>query len=191
MYRTRHFRWKMMHISVLLAHLGLIVAAGISYLYEIDAGTSSIRRRPHQLVVSEMMHPCTLSRAGMFVDGLTSDVASRTLIMACLVVGTIGLVLNISLFALLLILEPNRITLTEGERHWRKQTATFFGCLLNLLLAGAGVGLAIALGTRARDTGAMRLIPPLMWVSMQVALVISTAIFDAVKNYREGQDLLD
>ncbi|KAK4118119.1 hypothetical protein N657DRAFT_651619 [Parathielavia appendiculata] len=149
--------------------------------------------------------------------------------MACLGVGTVGLVLNIALFALLLILDPNRITLTEGEQYWRKQTATLFGCLLNLLLAGAGVGLAIALGIRARDVGAMRLISPLIWASIQVyvefpssfpvqlsrkhwhacccevgnlntnrltrpicrALAVSTAIFDAVKNYREGLDLLD
>ena len=55
--------------------------------------------------------------------------------------------------------------LTEGEQHWRKQVVTLFGCLLNLLLAGAGVGLAVALGTKAADS--KTLIAPLIWASIQ------------------------
>lgn len=124
-------------------------------------------------------------------------------------------------------MEPNRITLTEGEQHWRKQVVTFFGCLLNLILAGAGLRLAVTLGTHTAESKMM--VGPLMWTAIQVyvqsaratrcypstcklrvgmdgpwqvkatqtdllacsALAILTAALDAVKNYREGQDLLD
>ena len=112
-------------------------------------------------------------------------------------------------------MEPNRITLTEGEQHWRKQIVTFFGCLLNLLLAGAGVCLALTLGTKAADS--KPLIAPLIWAYIQWyaeplqpatlqllpatfgvpkltgcrPLALSIAVCDAVKNYREGKDLLD
>jgi hypothetical protein len=55
--------------------------------------------------------------------------------------------------------------LTEGEQHWRKQVVTFFGCVLNLLLAGAGVGLAGTLGTRTADSKS--LIAPLVWALIQ------------------------
>lgn len=41
--------------------------------------------------------------------------------------------------------------MTEREQHWREQVVTFFGCVLNLLLVGAGTGLAIALGIRTVD----------------------------------------
>jgi hypothetical protein len=248
MYRTRHFRWKLMHILVILAHLGLIVAASITYVYDLGKAVQSVQWvRP--LAVADM-HPCTLSLAGVFGNEFTFDVAIRAVLMTSLVVvsprlpspdphspalsgrltrhplcfsliqGTVGLTLNIALFALLLVVEPNRITLTEGEQHWRKQTVTFFGCLLNLLLAGSGVGLAVALGIKASHS--KRLIAPLVWASIQVyvevpslhasckpwllargcclgihglttcrLLAFSTAVFDAVKNYREGLDLLD
>lgn len=63
------------------------------------------------------------------------------------------------------MVEPNRIMLTEGEQHWRKQVVTFFGCLLNVLLAAAGVGLAVTLGTKAADSKS--LIAPLIWASIQ------------------------
>lgn len=55
--------------------------------------------------------------------------------------------------------------LTEGEQHWRKQVVTFFGCLLNTLLAAAGVGLAVTLGNKAADSKS--LIAPLIWASIQ------------------------
>jgi len=61
--------------------------------------------------------------------------------------------------------EPNKITLTEGEQHWRKQVVTFFGCSLNLLLAGAGFCLAINLSTKATDIKS--LIAPLVWTYLQ------------------------
>ncbi|KAG7285602.1 hypothetical protein NEMBOFW57_010231 [Staphylotrichum longicolle] len=100
------------------------------------------------------------------------------------------------------MVEPNRIMLTEGEQHWRKQVVTFFGCLLNVLLAAAGVGLAVTLGTKVADSKS--LIAPLIWASIQayvpstpfckpglLPLALSIAVCDAVKNYREGKDLLD
>ena len=61
--------------------------------------------------------------------------------------------------------EANDVTLTEGEQHWRRQLVTFFGSVLNLLLAGAGVGLAVASGTKTARS--RTLIAPLVWASIQ------------------------
>jgi hypothetical protein len=77
--------------------------------------------------------------------------------------GALGLVLNAGLFIVLLAVEPNRITLTESEQHWRKQIVTFFGCVLNLLFAGAGIGLALGM----KEAESTALILPLVWASIQ------------------------
>lgn len=79
--------------------------------------------------------------------------------------GTFGLTVNIALFVMLLAVEPNRITLTESEQHWRKQVVTFFGCVVNLLLAGAGIGLGLTLSIKAADS--KPLIAPLILASIQ------------------------
>jgi hypothetical protein len=81
--------------------------------------------------------------------------------------ASVGLVLTTVLFALLLRGEKNRISLTEGEQHWRKQVLTFFACLLHLLLAGAGTGLAIALGSNMKIFDSTALVAPLIWASIQ------------------------
>jgi hypothetical protein len=142
------------------------------------------------------------------------------------------LVTNIGLFIILLRAERTKVTLTEGEQHWRKQIVTFFSCISNLLLAGAGLGLAGALGMRLSESRS--LITPLVWAAIQVCvpsslipspplpplppppprgmsallprleipktdtsatsrrlLSIATTLFDAVKNHRDGRDLLD
>lgn len=96
---------------------------------------------------------------------------------------------NIGLFILLLRAERTKVTLTEGEQHWRKQVVTFFSCIANLLLAGAGIGLAGALGMRLSESKSM--IAPLVWASIQVLLSIATALYDGIKNHRDGRDLLD
>jgi hypothetical protein len=79
--------------------------------------------------------------------------------------GTLGLTVNIALLVLLLAVEPNRITLTESEQHWRKQVVTVFGCVVNLLLAGAGIGLGLTLSIKAADS--KPLIAPLILASIQ------------------------
>lgn len=79
--------------------------------------------------------------------------------------GSLGFSINIALLAALLAVEPIEITLTEGEQHWRKQVVTFFGCLLNLLLAGAGFCLAVNLGLKAADS--KLLIAPLLGTYFQ------------------------
>jgi hypothetical protein len=79
--------------------------------------------------------------------------------------GTIGFVLNIVLFIFLLAVEPNRITLTEGEQHWRKLVVTFFGCVLNFLLACSAVGLTFTLSTKVADYSP--LIAPLICTYIQ------------------------
>jgi hypothetical protein len=69
------------------------------------------------------------------------------------------------LFGLLLALETTKAELTESEQHWRKQTVTLFGCILNILLAGAGIGLVAALMPRISESRV--LIAPLAWSTMQ------------------------
>ncbi len=73
--------------------------------------------------------------------------------------------INIGLFVMLLAAEKPKAKLTEGEQHWRKQIVTFFSCVFNLLLAGAGVGLAGALGMKV--PGSKSLITPLVCASLQ------------------------
>jgi len=80
--------------------------------------------------------------------------------------GVLGLVTNIVLFLILLQAEKPKVTLTEGEQHWRKQIVTFFSCISNLLLAGAGVGLAGVLGMNL--SGSKSLITLLVWAAIQV-----------------------
>ncbi|KAK4239226.1 hypothetical protein C8A03DRAFT_14363 [Achaetomium macrosporum] len=187
MHRTKHFRWKLVHIFSILAHLGLAIAASISYVCDVNKSTRLLQS---QWSYSSMtnVNPCHhLALQSEFGDGFMFDMAARTLLMTCLVVGALGLALNAALFIVLLAVEPNRITLTESEQHWRKQIVTFFGCILNLLLAGAGIGLALGMG--AADS--KLLIPPLVWASIQAPVAFVTAVSDAVKNYREGKDLLD
>lgn len=55
--------------------------------------------------------------------------------------------------------------MTEGEQHWRRQIVTLFGCLLNLLLAGAGICLAVTLGIKAVES--KPLLAPLLWTYIQ------------------------
>jgi hypothetical protein len=135
----------------------------------------------------------------------------------CFVQGILGFTVNIALLVLLLAAEPNRITLTESEQHWRKQAVTILACVVNLLLAAAGIGLGLTLSIKAADS--KPLIAPLILASIQAyvkpeslcihkpgcllllvgfpklttcrPLAFCTAVCDAVKNYREGQDLLD
>lgn len=73
--------------------------------------------------------------------------------------GTIGLILNIGIFAALLAVETTsaKVTLTEGEQHWRKKIVTVSCCVFNLLLAGAGIGLAGAMGIRLSNVGGRQL----------------------------------
>jgi hypothetical protein len=80
--------------------------------------------------------------------------------------GVLGLVINIGLFIILLRAERTKVTLTEGEQHWRKQVVTFFSCISNLLLAGAGTGLAGALGMKLSESKS--LITPMVWAAIQV-----------------------
>ncbi|KAK4156348.1 hypothetical protein C8A00DRAFT_30740 [Chaetomidium leptoderma] len=191
MYRTSHFKWKLMHVLSILAHLGLVVAASASFLYDIGKTTGPVRtvQWSHYYPTGADVHPCSLAVMNGLGNGSTFDMATQKLLKTCLVVGSLGLTLNVALLALLLAVEPNRIMLTEGEQHWRKQIVTFFGCLLNLLLAAAGIGLAVTLGTKAADSKA--LIAPLIWASIQAPLAFATTVCDAVKNHREGKDLLD
>ncbi|KAK1761509.1 hypothetical protein QBC47DRAFT_397473 [Echria macrotheca] len=194
MYKTNNFGWKLTHMLCILAHLGLIVGGAIAYVYNkmsrdtamvewarlggINTGRAAPCSRDLQLVLgSEMAMSAPL------------DVALHTLPLCCLALGALGLAVNTTLFVVLLGAETVDANLTEGEQHWRKQVVTFFSCISNLLLAGAGVALAGALGMKL--LGSKSLITPLVWASVQVPLSLITASFDVIKNHRDGKDLLD
>ncbi|KAK0651125.1 hypothetical protein B0T16DRAFT_73420 [Cercophora newfieldiana] len=197
MYKTNNFAWKLVHVLSILAHLGLAAAGAVAYVYNAShefrmvAPWGSLGRRS-----AAPCHGGISSQQMMFMaasDEASSmalvDVALHTLPMSCLAVGVLGLATNIGLFIILLRAERTKVTLTEGEQHWRKQIVTFFSCISNLLLAGAGIGLAGVLGTKLSES--MSLIMPMVWAAIQVLLSIVTALFDAVKNHRDGRDLLD
>ncbi|KAK4130278.1 hypothetical protein BT67DRAFT_437109 [Trichocladium antarcticum] len=186
MYRTRNFGWKLMHILAILVHLSLTTASAISYAYNHGQNRAEEPAYWSYLRAADG-NPCHRLALSSRVENWVTP--NQTSIMACLAVGTIGLAVNVVVFTILLTLETNNITLTEGEQHWRRQVATFSGCVSNLLLAGAGVGLVVNLGTDV--IGSKLLIAPLVWASIQAPLALATAALDAAKTYREGKDLLD
>ncbi|KAL2140030.1 hypothetical protein VTI28DRAFT_4338 [Corynascus sepedonium] len=188
MYRTKHFRWKLMHLWGISAHLGLIAAVAISYLYHLEIINQPLSWSHSPTISGSHCMAGIETQTGLESEN-ASKMAVQTLLKACLILGSGGFATNIALFAALMAVEPNKITLTEGEQHWRKQVVTFFGCSLNLLLAGAGFCLAINLSTKATDIKS--LIAPLVWTYLQAPLALAIAVCDAIKNYREGKDLLD
>ena len=179
-----------MHLWGILAHLGLVVAVAINYIYDLDKVTRSITWS-HSAAAEMNPGPCRLALTAASSDGFTFDKSTLALLKACLIVvssystitnltesqsllmlffsfvtqGSLGFTINIIYLALLLAVEPNRISLTEGEQHWRRQIVTLFGCLLNLLLAGAGICLAVPLGIKAAES--KPLLAPLLWTYIQ------------------------
>lgn len=76
-----------------------------------------------------------------------------------------GLIISMASFASLMAVEPNKVDLTEGEQHWRRQLVTLFSCIFNIILASAGLGLAAALGIQV--SSAHSLITPLVFAAIQ------------------------
>ncbi|KAK4195239.1 hypothetical protein QBC40DRAFT_186268 [Triangularia verruculosa] len=188
MQHTGHSRWKLIHLLSILVHLGLICAGSVAFVYNLGQnarplGGTSLR------ISSADTNPCPLTLVDNTGSWGAFDVADRTLLTNCIFVGAFGLTINVAAFGLLLSMETHRVTLTEGQQHWRKQIITAFACVLNIFLAGAGVAMAGILSARIVESKS--LIMPLVWVSLQAPIALSTAILDAIKNYREGQDLLD
>ncbi|KAK4222220.1 hypothetical protein QBC38DRAFT_375554 [Podospora fimiseda] len=193
MYRPRYFRWKMLHVLSILAHLGLVCGGSVAYVYNNVGRQPSPTMQQFQhtrfiLMTTADHEPCPFTLDGIQNWG-AFNAASHTLLLTCIFVGVFGLIINVGMFCLLLAVEVNKVTLTEGQQHWRKQIVTFFACVLNLILAGAGAGLVGLLSADVDETKS--LIAPLVLASIQAPLAVSTAIFDAIKNHREGKDLLD
>ncbi|KAK3387948.1 hypothetical protein B0H63DRAFT_167187 [Podospora didyma] len=188
MYKTNNFGWKLTHVLCILAHLGLVIAAAVAYVYNMSKDNNAV---DYSKLVAPDTNPCSFALMGMFgsARGGSFDVAVHTLPMSCMAVGILGLVINIGLFVTLLAVDRTKATLTEGEQHWRKQIVTFFSCVFNLLLAGAGVGLASAMGIKVSESRS--LITPMALAVVQSPLALTTALYDAVKNHRDGKDLLD
>ncbi|KAL0470053.1 hypothetical protein QR685DRAFT_522669 [Neurospora intermedia] len=224
MYRTNHPRWKLTHILCILGHLGLIIAGVVAFIHNLESEADnfdSISQQPtsivmnmsdDQTVINADTKSCTIvlvQGLGNGADGKSGSghsnfgiIVNELLPVASVIVGTIGLLLNIGIFAALLAVESTsaKVNLTEGEQHWRKKIVTVSCCVFNLLLAGAGIGLAGAMGIRLSSVGGRHLgmseserslIAPLVLGAVQAPLCVITALFDFIKNHREGQDLID
>ncbi|KAK3903718.1 hypothetical protein C8A05DRAFT_14323, partial [Staphylotrichum tortipilum] len=167
-------RWKLMQVSGILVHLFLVIATSISFVYDLGKTTTSqpVQWDYHVHSTAILFSPCRFA----LVDGYTRggrrpasfDLAVHSLPVASFVVGSLGLAINVAFFVILQQRETNRITLTEGEQHWRKQVLTSFACLANLPMGGAGVGLAFTLGIKAADLKALA--APLIWAVDQACV---------------------
>ncbi|KAK3314852.1 hypothetical protein B0H66DRAFT_323828 [Apodospora peruviana] len=186
MYRTNNFGWKLTHVLSILAHLGLIVSAGIAYIYNMAKDTQAAETS--NVIMADSV-PCTLAIMRGLGNWGSMDMLLHTLLVSCISVGILGLIVTIVLFYILLAVEPTKVALTEGEQHWRRQVVTFFSCIFNVILAGAGLGLAVALGIKVMSSKS--LITPLAWAAIQAPICLVTALYDAIKNRRDGKDLLD
>ncbi len=98
MYRTQHFRWKLMHIWGILVHLFLVVAVAIGFLYDLG--------RPYQLEQWEYpghptaiaLHPCRYHAA---IEGHRYDFAFDRASRTSLLKISLGLVCLFRLFLFL------------------------------------------------------------------------------------------
>jgi len=210
-YRTNNIRWKLTHVLVILAHVGLILAGVMAYIFYlgndvriVNLGKVAAVKSMGLLQSPPQSSPCGTNEGGVVslsmmttADGNSAfgildpqfEMASRILPISCIILGTLGMVINVGLFMALLAADKTDYSLTESEQHWRKQVVTFFGCLFNLIMTCAGTSLAGTMAARTADS--RLLIAPLLWASIQVPLSLTTAVSDAIKNYREGKDLLD
>lgn len=83
MYRTKHFRWKLMHLWGILSHLGLVVAAAVGFLYHLGT-TDQAASWGYQTAAD--VHSCGYPMIGRYGSGFTLDMAARTQLMTCFVV---------------------------------------------------------------------------------------------------------
>ncbi|KAK4214970.1 hypothetical protein QBC37DRAFT_138784 [Rhypophila decipiens] len=190
MIRTNNFGWKLTHVLCIMAHLGLVVAAGVVYIYNMAKQSERMTEKCSNIdLTSTDSLPCSLALVSGYGNFGSIDLLLHTLLVSCLSVGIMGLVISMASFATLMAVEPTKVALTEGEQHWRKQVVTLFSCIFNIILAGAGLGLAAALGLRVSNSRS--LITPLVFAAIQAPMCIATALYDAIKNRRDGRDLLD
>lgn len=208
----------------ILGHLGLIIAGVVAFIHNLQSEADNLdatSQQPttivmnlsdDQTVINSDTHSCNIvlqQGLGNGADGKSrighsnfGIIINELLPVASVIVGTIGLILNIGIFAALLAVETTsaKVTLTESEQHWRKKIVTVSCCVFNLLLAGAGIGLAGAMGIRLSNVGGRQsamsesersLIAPLVLGAIQAPLCVITALFDFIKNHREGKDLID
>lgn len=83
-----------MHLWGILAHLGLVVAVAINYIYDLDKATRSITWS-HSAAAEMNSGPCRLALAAASSDGFTFDKSTHALLKACLVVvSSYGTVTN-------------------------------------------------------------------------------------------------
>ncbi|KAK3392202.1 hypothetical protein B0T20DRAFT_50045 [Sordaria brevicollis] len=224
MYRTNHPWWKLTHLLCILGNLGLIIAGVVAFIHNLQNEADYMDATSHQpttivmnlsndqTVINSDAHSCNIVLQQGLGNGANGKggvghssfgiIVNELLPVASVIVGTIGLILNIGIFAALLAVETTsaKVALTEGEQHWRKKIVTVSCCVFNLLLAGAGIGLAGAMGIRLSNVGGRQsgmsesersLIAPLVLGSVQAPLCVITALFDFIKNHREGKDLID
>ena len=74
-----------MHVWGILAHLGLVVAVAINYIYDLDKATRSTTWS-HLTAAEANSRPRELALAAASNDGFTFDRSTHALLNACLVV---------------------------------------------------------------------------------------------------------
>ena len=109
MYQIKHLRWRLVHVWGILAHLGLVVAASISFLY--DVGQTTQTTIPWGYSTAAQAHPCrcALMAGGGFQveDRLSYDMATRPLL-------TISAMVVSSLWSLTISIHPMLTTSLRG-----------------------------------------------------------------------------
>lgn len=109
MYRTKHFKWKLMHIWGILSHLGLVVAAAIGFLYHLGTtGQAASWGYP----TAADVHSCGYPMTGRYGSSFTLDMAARTQLMTCFVVVS--------------ILLSDRLCPIPGRGHHQSLTGTSY-----------------------------------------------------------------
>ncbi len=88
MYQIKHLRWRLVHVWGILAHLGLLVAASISFLYDVGQTTHTIS--PWAYSAAAQVHPCRyalMAGGGLQAEArLSYDMATRPLLAASVMV---------------------------------------------------------------------------------------------------------
>lgn len=88
MYRTNNFAWKLTHVLCIMAHLGLIVAAGIVYVYNMARQSRRMADVCNDVDLSEATSiACALTlTSGGFGAWGSIDLLLHTLLVSCLAV---------------------------------------------------------------------------------------------------------
>lgn len=87
MYRTNNFEWKLTHVLCILAHLGLIVAAGVVYVFNMARQSTRMADLCSGVNLSETTSiACALTLTSGFGAWGSMDLLLHTLLVSCVAV---------------------------------------------------------------------------------------------------------